>query len=550
METSVNNGMCRCCASEGAFKDVKSTYHWMGEEEIYSDMLRDCFDINLEVSEQGQDGGICEVCITQLRNAINFKKQVLHTEEQFKIHLQNKTMFRPNIVKVELQAGEDSDDLGSGDDAFSGPEFEVPIKMETEETKPKKRGAKASATTTRAKKAKTDNGETSNKRKPNEKLENSEHNDTNISDSESIPENDMFIERDQDKTASRTDLAKHRNNIKEILMNSNATPIRRHIGIGYTCSYCEDQYVKPGDLKRHTLDTHKDVKEANFMKSMNLSEYVVKIDITRLKCKLCNKEINTLDLFIEHLHKDHDRKFYFDVKSHIFPFKFDTDVLQCYICLNTFNKFRALVNHMHIHFRNFICKICDSGFVNRNALTQHTVHHTKGSFVCDHCPKILPSLVRKRLHERSAHTDYIFKCSHCIETFKEYHQREAHVSAVHGISSATVCQACNKVFSSRKRLNIHTKRDHLMDRPHKCKDCDMAFFSTTGLKNHTVKHTGAKDFQCTVCLKSFARKKTLNAHIKIHDTDLHIQCEICDQKFSQKWSMKSHMKTKHGSSAE
>ncbi|PZC73309.1 hypothetical protein B5X24_HaOG209699 [Helicoverpa armigera] len=163
METSVNNGMCRCCASEGAFKDVKSTYHWMGEEEIYSDMLRDCFDINLEVSEQGQDGGICEVCITQLRNAINFKKQVLHTEEQFKIHLQNKTMFRrqdggicevcitqlrnainfkkqvlhteeqfkihlqnktmfrPNIVKVELQAGEDSDDLGSGDDAFSGP---------------------------------------------------------------------------------------------------------------------------------------------------------------------------------------------------------------------------------------------------------------------------------------------------------------------------------------------------------------------------------------------------------------------------------------------
>lgn len=45
MESAVNPGMCRCCASEGAFKDVKSTYHWMGEEEIYADMLRECFDI-------------------------------------------------------------------------------------------------------------------------------------------------------------------------------------------------------------------------------------------------------------------------------------------------------------------------------------------------------------------------------------------------------------------------------------------------------------------------------------------------------------------------
>lgn len=49
METSVNHSMCRCCASEGAFKDVKSTYHWMGEEEIYADMLRDCFDINVSL---------------------------------------------------------------------------------------------------------------------------------------------------------------------------------------------------------------------------------------------------------------------------------------------------------------------------------------------------------------------------------------------------------------------------------------------------------------------------------------------------------------------
>uniref|UniRef100_A0A2H1VZP2 SFRICE_018786 n=1 Tax=Spodoptera frugiperda TaxID=7108 RepID=A0A2H1VZP2_SPOFR len=165
METAGHSNMCRCCASEGAFKDIKSTYHWMGEEEIYADMLKDCFDINLNVSEHGEDGGICEVCITQLRNAINFKKQVQHTEEQFKKHLQNKTLFRPHIVKVEVAAEEDSEEgdiMGSGDDAFSGAEFEVPIKTEDDEPKPKKR-SKAPATSTRSKKSKSDDGEPSTK---------------------------------------------------------------------------------------------------------------------------------------------------------------------------------------------------------------------------------------------------------------------------------------------------------------------------------------------------------------------------------------------------
>lgn len=47
METTVINGMCRCCASVGAFKDVKRSYHWMGEEEIYGEMLKECFDIDV-----------------------------------------------------------------------------------------------------------------------------------------------------------------------------------------------------------------------------------------------------------------------------------------------------------------------------------------------------------------------------------------------------------------------------------------------------------------------------------------------------------------------
>uniref|UniRef100_A0A1E1WMC2 ZAD domain-containing protein n=1 Tax=Pectinophora gossypiella TaxID=13191 RepID=A0A1E1WMC2_PECGO len=161
MESAINNGMCRCCASEGTFKDLKSAYQWMGDEEVYSEMLRECFDITLFTNIEGEvEGGICEVCVTQLRNASNFKKQVLQTEEQFKLRLQDK-LFKNDIVKVEAQPDSDNDsDNDHASEDYS--EYEVPIKLESDEPKPKKRGAKAS--TSRAKRTKTDDGETSKPR--------------------------------------------------------------------------------------------------------------------------------------------------------------------------------------------------------------------------------------------------------------------------------------------------------------------------------------------------------------------------------------------------
>lgn len=47
MEPLFNNSICRCCASEGSYKDFLTSYHWMGEEEIYADMLKDCFSISV-----------------------------------------------------------------------------------------------------------------------------------------------------------------------------------------------------------------------------------------------------------------------------------------------------------------------------------------------------------------------------------------------------------------------------------------------------------------------------------------------------------------------
>ncbi|KOB78853.1 Uncharacterized protein OBRU01_01354, partial [Operophtera brumata] len=38
-------GLCRCCLSEGCYKDLGTEYLWMNDTEVYADMLLDCFDI-------------------------------------------------------------------------------------------------------------------------------------------------------------------------------------------------------------------------------------------------------------------------------------------------------------------------------------------------------------------------------------------------------------------------------------------------------------------------------------------------------------------------
>ncbi|XP_063899207.1 zinc finger protein 69 homolog isoform X10 [Helicoverpa armigera] len=534
METSVNNGMCRCCASEGAFKDVKTTYHWMGEEEIYSDMLRDCFDINLEVSEQGQDGGICEVCITQLRNAINFKKQVLHTEEQFKIHLQNKTMFRPNIVKVELQAGEESDDLGSGDDAFSGPEFEVPIKMETEETKPKKRGAKASATTTRAKKAKTDNGETSNKRvQRNTRLK---------EDKSKKQETNALVE----KAEKQQETAKSSNDLKLILLHSNATLIRNKDSDGYGCNFCMKKFEHPKSLKAHSLEEHSDVQALRMPRS---SQHLLKADITDLKCKLCDKNLQKLDDLAEHLKKEHKKNLTSGI-SEIIPFKFENEGLLCSICGAEYSTFKILQEHMHNHFRNHVCDVCSAGFVTKRLLDSHRRRHGgESQFKCGHCEKEFLCAQKRRDHEQRMHLGIKKrnKCKLCEEKFEDYWTKQNHMVQKHGAPPiALKCTACDRTFNNRRSLTRHVKKDHLMEREHVCTECNARYFLKRHLMEHMIVHTGIKKFECHVCPKRYATKKSLRQHLRSHADDRRFACAVCGLAFVQKCTLKSHMKAKHG----
>lgn len=268
------------------------------------------------------------------------------------------------------------------------------------------------------------------------------------------------------KLKRKTEVEKHRDNIRTILYNSNATPIGRYAGIGYTCSFCNDQYTTPADLKTHTINQHEESKPI-FMEERAMHNYIVKLDITNLKCVLCQMNIDNLDRLIDHLKLEHDKCFHVGIKNHILPFKFDSDMIKCVFCGNDYSNFKVLLEHMNAHYRNYICDVCDGGFVNKKILQTHSYRHKTGVFNCSYCPKVFNNHIKKREHEKAVHIclNKRNKCGYCGEKFSDYTKKNNHEVKAHGAKPVVLkCQACDKTFDNQRSLTVHTKAYHLMEK--------------------------------------------------------------------------------------
>ncbi|KAJ0169992.1 hypothetical protein K1T71_014598 [Dendrolimus kikuchii] len=344
--------------------------------------------------------------------------------------------------------------------------------------------------------------------------------------------------------------AKYKTNIENILKYSNCTPFSNKTLSGIVCAYCKDTYQNPKELRLHIDDVHKTYNLID-KKRMDKNNLSVKMDITDLKCKLCDESFNVISNLKEHLTRAHDIKFYPDINDYILEFKLtDGDVLQCALCNSTFETFKMLLQHMNGHYRNYICADCDLGFINKHRLKSHQRTHEIGTFNCAFCEKVFSTRVRKMCHEKYTHNSqarYTTSCPHCDKSFTSYYQRNRHMFQEHNIAAATYkCNICDKSFILKSKLTAHIKKVHLMERNHICAECGQGFFIKQSLDEHMIKHNGERVFKCTVCHKAYARKKTLREHMRIHNNDRRFKCGVCALAFVQKCSLKSHMLSNHG----
>ncbi|XP_053623472.1 zinc finger protein 37-like isoform X9 [Plodia interpunctella] len=498
MSSKINYVLCRCCASEGTFKDLSTKYHWMGEVEIYADMLKDCFDVHLSSSVDSEEGGICEVCITQLRNAANFKKQVLHTEKLFIKRLQEK-LYDTDAVKVEVSPL--NDDLESDHVTEEFPEYEVPIKEEQQEAKPRKRAAKLAAS--RPKRSKADPGDTKRKKKSSIKRKGIKDVGATL---------DVVYEKHV------PEMKKQWHNLNLILKHSNATPFKDRNDAGYICAYCYKTFPDAQILRLHTHSDH-DSDKPSYKAGTGIASFVAMLDILDLKCTLCDRPMASLIELREHLIEKHDKQFYEGVTDYFQPFKLTNEQqLNCCLCAEVFHNMKLLMQHMNKHYRNFICTVCGAGFVNSFRLNRHESTHgkKKSSFECKYCGQIFAAESKRKAHVYTEHKGIAGDsvCQICKARFKNYYQKTRHMIQVHN-AEGIQCDLCEKKFHLKSNLMLHMRGVHLKERPYECSVCSMGFFVKRHMVGHYLAtHTNERKFKCEVCGKAYATQNSKGKHMK------------------------------------
>ncbi|CAH0756707.1 unnamed protein product [Diatraea saccharalis] len=226
------------------------------------------------------------------------------------------------------------------------------------------------------------------------------------------------------------------------------------------CYYCGQNFADPTQLRDHTEKMHNP-------KKFKVTEHknMIKIDLTRIDCRLCNAKIDKLDEFKRHISTMHGKKYYFDFKDSVLPFKLTKEELKCAICDVMFPYFHALNKHMNEHFSNYVCETCGLGFVDKGRFVMHQQRHEEGDFPCETCGKIFKAQYNRDLHIDRVHMKRgRVYCPKCDIKLMSYPQKLKHLVEVHGEEPLSFpCNMCDKICETRRTLTIHRRKDHLKD---------------------------------------------------------------------------------------
>ncbi|XP_059056458.1 zinc finger protein 62 homolog isoform X5 [Achroia grisella] len=580
MEWRPGPTVCRCCLAEGCYKDISTEYFWMGKREVYSEMLSETFSVSIAYSTAGGPNSnsrlICEPCISRLRDASDFKRQVQECERTFMQHLDPgststagcELTVEPEDVKIEtvkLEAHlsdvdvDDGPDFGDDDDDDLDDEpltkfaTKVPKKESVDlldlidnSKAAEKRKSTTKVKATPAKKTKKETVKpTSSKPKPEKKkkgdpttLEPTTSRDTvaekikNASVEDGEPFKDVYK-----KEISR-------NSAINLLLHTTLCPFR--FSRYYMCLYCPESYLNMSQLVQHTTAQHNAVgkKELRRVLSRTGKSQPIKVNVIDYGCKLCNAVVTDFNALKLHLVETH--KIDIDIGNDgVIPFKINDKEYQCILCKETFVEYRFLNKHVSGHFRNYFCDQCAAGFVTAGRLRVHLKGHQIGPHPCANCEKVFNTLAAKVEHHKRVHAKTKRNiCKHCQASFMDYYQKRKHMKDVHGVKNSFKCSFCDKIFLVSSALKAHERQVHLKNMKFTCDICNYQSNYKESIKRHVICHTGEKNFKCEVCKKAYSRRSTLREHMRTHNSDRFV-CNFCGRTFVQKSSLKTHVKMQH-----
>ncbi|XP_063544029.1 zinc finger protein 33B-like [Cydia strobilella] len=495
MDWKPSPNICRCCLTDGCYKNISSAYYFSGEKEIYEEMLKETLDIQIS-DKNGASRLICEDCIGRLRDARAFKQTVLQSEatlsQYYTLEHNEDIIMETNLKLSDVKAEPlplDAEGVSDGcqDDAsLDDDEILANVKLELTKDASSEDGARKPARL---------------KRKTKTKKSRIKHENT---------------DSDQEKWRA---LAERRGagpllreNSLQLLANSTMSVFQWNKS-WYRCFCCKEPFPDMAGLKQHTQTSHtlEHVKKKIILQQNRL----VKVEVTDLSCKICQKPIENLPKLKLHL-EEHDINI--EGEDLLVPFKIEAD-LKCQICSENFSVFRLLNMHMNKHFQKQVCHICGAAFSNLVFLNLHKTRSHR-PFRCKHCNDVFSNKIDKKHHEISVHNvkyerKLRFPCPYCDERFFQENFKVLHMVEKHGLRKPEhKCLVCEKSFVTRSLCNNHMKNVHMKEKNHECDVCHNLFYTRSDVTRHRVTHTGEKRFSCTLCSNPFATKDSLRRHMK------------------------------------
>ncbi|CAK1550187.1 unnamed protein product [Leptosia nina] len=331
-----------------------------------------------------------------------------------------------------------------------------------------------------------------------------------------------------------------KNIIKLIVTLSTATPFRWHCN-KFRCFHCDQLFNKMSELKQHNYEHY----NVNSQQCVNNAK--VKFEITDLSCKICPKSMATLDDFLDHAVIAHNQKYDVAIRDSIFAYRITDTQTACPECDHIFSFFGNLLSHLyktHVKSGPFLCDACGKGFLTKFLLRNHLKSaHSDTMYNCKQCSQTFKTYGAYSYHIQS-HKG-LYACPQCPEKFSSFYLRKRHLGLVHDKSLLLTCELCSKTFVKYNCLKLHQMSSHHNDKPISCDLCDYKCVNKSYLNRHMLKHSNIRPFQCHICAKSFYRKEHLENHVRTHTNDKRYACKECEKRFVQSAALKTHVRVHH-----
>ncbi|XP_045502035.1 zinc finger protein 93-like [Colias croceus] len=526
-------GRCKCCLDDVNLKSLWEEYDNDGQVEVYGAMVEECYSLNWERKDGNEF--ICSACIVRLRDALNFKREIIASDQVLQ---QVQFEFKNNIsvdVKVEVESSEDIDEYhdveyleleGDNSATTEANATEIATELPSRKWPKKRKGADRLKVYKKYTQLEL--------REAMDAVKSGKMTRTEASEIYNIPRNTIannlnkynsLIETHNDSTEETSNKEKNFKLIEEIkalLTLTNAIPFKTKTA-KYYCAYCstDGPMFEDGDeLRIHTINEHSEHRTYNvdhFMRPYWLNE-ILKLDVDNLACNLCETKLPDWNGMFQHFSNEHEIEFD-EAYTRVVPYII-SDNIRCVLCHEAFNNFHQLDGHMNAHYNNYICYECGDTFVASSRLEKHVQVHSKGKFPCDECGKVF-SLQKYRVkHTNLVHRQNVLKCQFCPEKFstavlRQLHHVEKHKDQI----KEYTCEFCGTVFNYKPKFIKHLQRKHSIEKNNKCDVCDKSFIKKYELRLHMLRHKQNKKYVCTVCGEGYRRKANFNNHFKIHQKE-------------------------------